>query len=960
MDLLQCKNIDFAMLSETWLASDSHTIVSFIEYYGYTMYHSNQYGRGKGNAVLVSNKWSSICSKTNQFKYSTFDALALVLDDMCKSNIICFYRSPKFGASFSSFLNEFEEFISSLILNGTNFVLAGDFNVHWNDPTDQYTYRFQDLLDEMGICVTAPSCPTHNRGNTLDLIMANVDTSSRINKLQVDPDLFISDHYPLLFSLSLALKSEIKNSYKTITYRAVKNIDMEHFLIDLDLVYKNTIPNTDPNSPGDLSSIILRLNSNSKKCLDKHAPKQTKIIKQSDDKPPWFDNEYIQERAKRRKFEKRYKHTKQLHDWNIYRNQSIICRNMVKDKKMHYLDDTMSKIEGDQKALFKFVKNKICRKKVSNQLPSNYTDDLSLSNSFNNFFVNKVKGIRETFGSTTSNIIEIDQQYSLDELAQDDSGTLSVFELCTETEVRDIIAKTGIKVSPQDVFPPDLLEKSIETLIPYYTKLINLSMSSGSFDGLKDAIVRPLLKTGSDDHNNLSNYRPVANLTFLSKLVERVVLARLQNHMDKIDFKCDTQFGYKKHHGTETLLVKLVNDILIGLDSKTGVVLLLIDLSAAFDTVDHRKLINILATQLKIQGTALKWFKSYLTGRSQRVMIGETFSEQIILSFGIPQGSVLGPVLFNIYVSSLSEVFSEAGFSTLSYADDNSGYQAFSLSSATNPLNSSIPNLIDKISEWMKEYFLKLNEDKTKIIIFGSKFFKANLGIDTLQTFSGEDIDFADNVKYLGAYLDDRLTMKHHINKITSHCYGILKNIKSMRSFMSQQQCEILVNATVTSRLDYSNALFYNLGWSNCLQKISKVQKYASQIILQKNHRQGFSFRVRLETLHWLSVEKRIAFKILLLVFKCLHNMAPQLLCSLLSVNTMGRFSDSNVFKTTLFYPTTTFGRRAFIYFAPRLWNALPAYIRTIQQIASFKTELKTYLFTNYDSLMQQVNRYRT
>ena len=372
MDLLQCKNIDFAMLSETWLASDSHTIVSFIECYGYTMYHSNQYGRGKGNAVLVSNKWSSICSKTNQFKYSTFDALALVLDDMCKSNIICFYRSPKFGASFSSFLNEFEEFISSLILNGTNFVLAGDFNVHWNDPTDQYTYRFQDLLDEMGICVTAPSCPTHNRGNTLDLIMANVDTSSRINKLQVDPDLFISDHYPLLFSLSLALKSEIKNSYKTIAYRAVKNIDMEHFLIDLDLVYKNTIPNTDPNSPGDLSSIILRLNSNSKKCLDKHAPKQTKIIKQSDDKPPWFDNEYIQERAKRRKFEKRYKHTKQLHDWNIYRNQSIICRNMVKDKKMHYLDDTMSKIEGDQKALFKFVKNKICRKKVSNQLPSNY------------------------------------------------------------------------------------------------------------------------------------------------------------------------------------------------------------------------------------------------------------------------------------------------------------------------------------------------------------------------------------------------------------------------------------------------------------------------------------------------------------------------------------------------------------------------------------------------------------
>ena len=347
----------------------------------------------------------------------------------------------------------------------------------------------------------------------------------------------------------------------------------------------------------------------------------------------------------------------------------------------------------------------------------------------------------------------------------------------------------------------------------------------------------------------------------------------------------------------------------------------------------------------------------YLKGRTQRVIIDNHLSEPLELQFGVPQGSVLGPILFNIYITSLSDVFCNAGFQTLSYADDNSGYQAFSLSSASRSLNVSVPQLLNDISNWMQNYYLQLNEDKTKIIVFGSRFFKSNLSINEVTTHNNEIISIVDQVKYLGVYLDDRLSMKGHINKITSQCYLNLSKIKSIRSFLSQQQCELLINATVTSRIDYSNALYFKLSWSNRLSKLSKIQSYASKIILKRGRRQGLPLTDRLNILHWLPIEQRVAFKVLLTVFKCLHGKAPPLLNSLLLLNSYGR--QRNTLSTRLFYPTSSFGQRAFSYYAPRLWNALPSNLRSIELLSEFKTKLKTYLFSNYDELMRLFNMYR-
>ena len=635
---------------------------------------------------------------------------------------------------------------------------------------------------------------------------------------------------------------------------------------------------------------------------------------------------------------------------------------MIRTKIDNYFQSTLSQMQGDSKKLFNFVSKTLDLSKNKVFLPSTPTDPIELANKINEFFVNKVHDIRRSLPSvvpmtTTSSFEDQTDGSSEDTLP----GHLYSFTPCTPEEVQQIIKESGIKVSPSDVLPEDVFTDNKDIFIPFLSDLVNLSLANGTIDGLKESLVRPLIKRHGLDPNCLENYRPVSNLSFLSKLIERVVLSRLQDHMDQHNLNCNRQFGYKKKHSTESLIIKVMNDILVGMDRKKGTVVLIMDLSAAFDTVDHDKLISILASDYKIKGIALKWFESFLTSRSQRVLISSCVSESIFLSFGVPQGSVLGPILFNIYISSLSDVFAEAGFRSFGYADDNIGYQIFTASAQSEVFQVSVPNCISNVKSWMSTHFLKLNETKTKIIIFGSPSFHDFLDSTSVFLHSGEEIDLVDSIKFLGVFLDKHLSLNDHVNKLSSHCYMLLRNIRSIRRYLSQSQCELLVNASVTSRLDFSNSILYGLPNQDCIGKLKRIQNQASKLILQKGRFQGFPAPVRLQTLHWLGIEKRIIYKLLLLTYYCSRGVAPVELISLLVPHNGEQ--DSNVtliFDTRFYYPYLSYGRRAFEYCAPRLWNSLPMDIRKSVSISIFKKSLKTYFFTSFTNFMNTFTRYHT
>ena len=484
-----------------------------------------------------------------------------------------------------------------------------------------------------------------------------------------------------------------------------------------------------------------------------------------------------------------------------------------------------------------------------------------------------------------------------------------------------------------------------EEFVSHVTDIVNVSLKSGSMDGLKNAVVSPLLKKSLDENEHKS-FRPVSQLPFLSKLIERVVLRRLNRHMTRNDLNKDFQHGYKKRHSTETLLLKFTNDLMVGIDQKLGVVVLLVDLSAAFDTVNHNILLNILAKELNIKGTALRWFKSFLIQRTQQVKINDELSDSILLESGVAQGSVLGPVLYNIYSRSAKKTFAKCGFECLAFADDKNGYVLFSLACEFNVFKSKVPKCLEQVKTWASEHLLKLNKGKTEILVFGDKTFLKNMKIHGIFTDNDEAscIRFAESAKYLGVWLDSQLTFDVHVSKMISSGYSKLRKIRTYRKHLTREETEILIHSFITSKLDNCNSILMGISGKQ-LRKIQKLQNAAIRTVYKLQIRSSVSDCYK--ELHWLNVEQRITFKLILFVFKAINGKSSQDISELIHLKDPVRMT----VKENLFFPKTAIGRRAFCYLGPRYWNLLPRDIRQCTDIIKFKTLLKSHLLMHYQSL---------
>ena len=551
-------------------------------------------------------------------------------------------------------------------------------------------------------------------------------------------------------------------------------------------------------------------------------------------------------------------------------------------------------------------------------------------NDFAFFFTDKISRIRQTVYSPGKMITPLVPSRSPVNLAQ--------FDLLDQRALMETVSQLKTTTCCLDILPTNFLKNVFSSLAPDVLQIINKSLQSGQFpQALKTAVIKPLLKKTNLDASVISNYRPISNLLFLGKILERIVFQQTHAFMTQNNIFNTFQSGFRPYHSTETVLIKVLNDIHLNNDASRTSVLVLLDLSAAFDTVDHDILLNRLEKWVGLTGTVLHWFKSYLQDRDYFVSIGEHVSERNKMMCGVPQGSILGPLLFNIYMLPLAQIIEDHNILYHMYADDTQLYISVSPHDY-GPL-LSLSKCIHQINEWMSQNFLQLNPDKTEVIVFGPKNERSKIRAH-LNSLSLTSTDKARN---LGVTIDSDLNFNNHLKLITKSAYYHLKNIARINGFLSKGDLEKLVHAFISSRLDYCNGVFTGLS-KKSIRQLQLIQNAAARVLT--NTRKMDHITPVLRSLHWLPVSQRIDFKILLLVYKALNGLAPKYILDLLSPYEASRpLRSSGTGLLCVPKIRTKQSEAAFSYCAPHLWNTLPAHLRSAPTVHSFKTGLKTMLF---------------
>ena len=709
---------------------------------------------------------------------------------------------------------------------------------------------------------------------------------------------------------------------RQITFRNLTRIVSEDLAADLQHI---TWPASET-----VDELVEHYNTSLSNLLDSHAPVKTREVS-FERSAPWYTLELRKIKTAGRALERQFRHTGlTVHKLAFREHQKAYCL-ALKDARARYYSNLISRNTGNSKKLFSTINHLL-----KPQTPSLTETTAERCNSFIDFFRSKVNNIRSMLPGSSS------PSPSAPPLPVGSLPSLTCFSEVQQSEIEKIIRGMKPTTCCLDPFPTTLLKSHIPTLSPIITQTVNLSLQNAHVPpALKSAVIRPILKKPSLDPDNLANYRPISNLPFLSKVLEKTVAIQLQDYLTHNNLSEKFQSGFRSGHSTETALLRVTNALLMTADSGSPSLLILLDLTAAFDTVDHTILLERLQNTIQLTDHALQWFKSYLSDRTEHVSLGGSESRPLRVTCGVPQGSVLAPILFTIYMLPLGQVISKHGLSFHCYADDTQLY----IKTAPNPSTalSSLTSCLEEIKAWMNSNSLHLNSNKTEALLIGTPH-QVHSSPITQLTFDVQTVPLSASETNLGVRFDPHLTFNDHIKHLCKTSFYHLRNISRLRPTLSLPAAEKLVHAFISSRLDYCNGLFIGIP-GKTIQKLQYIQNSAARVLMRARKHEHIIPILR--SLHWLPVSSRINYKILLLTHRCIHGHAPTYLQELITLQSSTRTLRSTNTLLLQVHSTrlSTMGDRAFCSAAPRLWNSLPTQLRATQSLDSFKTGLKTFLY---------------
>jgi hypothetical protein len=561
---------------------------------------------------------------------------------------------------------------------------------------------------------------------------------------------------------------------------------------------------------------------------------------------------------------------------------------------------------------------------------TSFTTPTEISNQFNSFFT----GIGPSLANKMATSNSITPSHYLKTRISNSIFLAPV----TPEEIIDLtkLLKDGKSAGPDDI-DPGIAKHSLPHIVKPLTHIFNLSITSGFVPTkLKQAKVIPIHK--NNDPSQFTNYRPISVLPAFSKLLEKLMYNRLISFINKHNVLTNSQYGFRTNHTTHMALIDLLTKVNDALIKKHHVLGIFLDLSKAFDTINH----NILTTKLEhygIRGIALQWFRHYLTNRQQFVYVHSTKSSLKPLTCGVPQGSILGPLLFLIYINDITQVSTELSY--IIFADDTNLL-------ISHPDYQELQNItnreLSKLSKWFKSNKLSLNIKKTNCMTFSlSRHKKHNINL----FIDDQPILQVESTKFLGITVDRKLTWTAHINNIlvkASRPVGVLSKLKH---FLPAHTLKTLYNSLIMPHLSYCNIIWGNT-CSSRLKSINILQKRAIRYISLAKYRAHTNPLFKKHKL--LTINDINIYQTALFMFKYTTDSLPAAFNSYFLLNRdlhSHRTRQTNHFRLPNDH-TTLSSRRSIRYFGAKIWNDIPSIIRQSSSLNVFKHKLKGHLFSAY------------
>ena len=799
-------------------------------------------------------------------------------------------------------------------------LIAGDFNYdllkHESDPI--IGEFLQMMLDNSyQPCITEPTRIVNNHKPSLvDNIYSNsIETC-------VSGNLFdkISDHLP-----SFIIIQNVKNKLKpkSIQRRNMKNFDELKYQADLYLLLQELElqKNTTYKNAEVAYNFFHKKNA---AILHQLAPLEFLTRKQIElEMKPWITKGILTSTRIKAKLFKLFKKTKNNDYYAQFKFYRDTINSLLRKSKKQYHKRYFMQHAHNIKKTWKGINNLLHRQgnsKVSdiflNIDGKLFTDQKIVVDKMNKYFVNVADNLANKIPRPNKN-----HQYFLN---NPNVHSFFLTEIGPD-EIYKIISNLGINKSG-DIYgnTSKLVKLGGPVLIQILTLLFNKSIDQGIFpSALKLSKIVPIHK--GDSIFEVSNYRPISLLPIFSKILEKLMYSRIIEFITKYNVLYTNQFGFQKGMSTEYAINSLLHNIVNSMNKDETGFCILLDFAKAFDTVNH----DILLDKLQyygIRGTALKWFQSYLVDRMQCTEIGNTQSNLEYIKCGVPQGSILGPLLFLLYINDI--VLSSKIFKFTLFADDTSlFYSNKNADKATEIINKELAN----VSEWLAANKLSLNVDKSKLLIFNNK-----KKIDINITLNGQSLKEVNNAKYLGILIDNKLNWLPQINAINLKVSKGLGLLAKIRHYVPSETIRPLYFSFVNAHTDY-NLLNWGMAAPSNLKSIhTKINKALRIMTFRSRDYSSIPIYKELEI---LPLEQSFELKNAKHMWKFHNNYLPQTLLSNFRYNSRNQITKSFSRLESL--------KRFSLFTAPKVWNELPQSIKEKSTLKSFTVNIKKHYLDN-------------